>query len=104
MIPLVESRRSETAELCRRRRVRRLEVFGSATGAGEGFDANGSDLDFLVEFLPLERGQRAEAYFGLLEDLQGLFGRAVDLVMARAIRNRYFLEAIQAHREVLYAD
>ncbi len=104
MIPLVESRRSEIAELCRRHRVRRLEVFGSATAAGEDFDPHGSDLDFLVEFLPLERGQRADAYFGLLEGLQDVFGRHIDLVMTRAIRNRYFMEAIQAHREVLYAD
>ena len=101
MTALVESKLAEIAELCREHRVRRLDVFGSA--AGEHFDPQTSDLDFLVEFLPLERGTQADTYFGLLEGLQALFGRPVDLVMARAIRNRYFLEAVEAGRKMLYA-
>lgn len=101
MIPLLERSQQQIAELCRRHHVQRLEAFGS--GTGKGFDAAASDLDFLVEFLPLERGMWADAYFGLLEDLQRLLGRPVDLVMTRAIRNHYFLEAIEPGREVLYA-
>jgi len=101
MVRLLDSNRRQVAELCRRYQVQRLEVFGSATS--ERFDAQTSDMDFLVEFLPLEPGTRADAYFGLLEELQALFGRPVDLVMTRAITNRYFLEAIAPQREVLYA-
>jgi uncharacterized protein len=47
-------KREEIAELCRRHRVRRLALFGSAVG--EGFDPERSDLDFLVEFKPLPPG------------------------------------------------
>jgi predicted nucleotidyltransferase len=39
----------------------------------------------------------------LLASLESLFARPVDLVMARAIRNRYFLEAIEPTRTLLYA-
>lgn len=101
MIALLESKRQEIAAACQRHRVRRLEVFGSA--AAGPFDPHTSDLDFLVEFYPLDRGQRAEAYFGLLEELQHLLGRPVDLVMARAVQNPYFLQALEKTREVLYA-
>ena len=101
MTSLLDDNRPRVAELCRRYRVQRLEAFGSATGGN--FDPGSSDVDLLVEFLPLEPGTRADAYFGLLEDLQSLFGRPVDLVMTRAIGNRYFLEAIEPQREVLYA-
>ena len=59
--------------------------------------------DFLVEFLPLHEGEHADAYFGLLEGLQALFGRSVDLVMTVAVRNPYFLEAVAGSREVVYA-
>ncbi len=97
----IEKNRVELAELCARYRVRRLEVFGSASGPG--FDSERSDLDFLVDFLPLEPGCHADAYFGLLEELQMLFGRRVELVMERAIRNPYFLEGIANSRETLYA-
>ena len=67
------------------------------------FDPRTSDLDFLVEFLPLQLGEYADAYFGLLEALRELFERNIDLVMTGAIRNRYFLESINRSRTVLYA-
>lgn len=101
MIALLEEKREQIAALCRRHRVQRLEAFGSA--ARGAFDAESSDLDFLVEFHPLGPGEGAEAYFGLLEDLESLFGRPVDLVMTRAIQNPYFLQAVESSREVLYA-
>jgi len=101
MTSILEAKRSEIATLCKERRVRRLEVFGSATSGA--FDPHTSDLDFLVEFEPLGPGERADAYFGLLEDLQELFQHPVDLVMVRAISNPYFRRAIEKTRKVLYA-
>ena len=102
VIRLIEEHRESIRELCQRCRVRRLEVFGSAAD-GDGFDLQESDLDFLVEFLPLHEGEHADAYFGLLEGLQALFGRSVDLVMTRAVRNSYFLESVADSRELVYA-
>jgi predicted nucleotidyltransferase len=78
-----------------------LEVFGSATT--DNFDALHSDVDFLVEFGALEAGQHADAYFGLLSDLESLLGRPIDLVMTSAVRNQYFLEAIKPTRTLVYA-
>jgi predicted nucleotidyltransferase len=99
--PIVEMHRDELEALCRRFGVRRLELFGSA--AGDGFDSETSDLDFLVEFDPANAEGRADRYFGLLEALEGLFGRPVDVVELEAIRNPYFLKAIEPSRTVLHA-
>jgi uncharacterized protein len=101
MESLVANHERELAGLCRRYRVQRLELFGSA--AGGGFDSARSDLDFLVEFLPLADNEHADAYFGLRESLASLFARPVDLVMTAAIRNRYFLQHIAPTRTLLYA-
>ena len=101
MEPFVKEKLKEVARLCARHRVRRLELFGSA--AGDGFDPGGSDLDFLVEYEDMAPGEHAHAYFGLMEDLQQVFGRPVDLVERRAIRNPYFIEAIEQTRVMLYA-
>lgn len=101
MIRLVEEKHDDITRLCRRYAVRRLELFGSATG--EDFEPETSDLDFLVEFQPLKPGEYADAYFGLPEELQQLFGRPVDLVMPRAVKNRYFLEGMNQSRKLLYA-
>jgi predicted nucleotidyltransferase len=97
----IAQHRDEIAEICRRYQVRRLELFGSA--ARNDFDPQQSDLDFLVEFEPLGDGEHADAYFGLQESLSSLLSRPVDLVMSRAIRNPYFLQAIESTRTVLYA-
>lgn len=89
------------AELCTKHRVRRLALFGS--GASERFDpAAGSDLDFLVEFEPRAPRAHAEAYFGLMEDLQRVLGVPVDLVEAGASRNPYFQEAVRNTQVVLF--
>ena len=101
MIPLIDQHLKELEVLCERYRVRRLELFGSA--ATDRFCTQTSDLDFLVEFHALRPGQHADAYFGLLHELETLFGCPVDLVMTGAIQNRYFLEAIATTRTLLYA-
>lgn len=101
MIDLIEQHRVELTELCRQHRVKTLEVFGSA--ASGDFDPEQSDLDFLVEFQPVERGQHSKAYFGLLFGLEDLFQRKIDLVETPAIRNPYFLKTVNQQRTVLYA-
>lgn len=88
-------------EICRHYRVRRLDLFGSA--ATGRYKPGESDLDFLVEFQPLEVGTYADTYFGLLEALEELFSRPVDLVVASAIRNPYFRQSVEQSRIPLYA-
>jgi hypothetical protein len=101
MHPLILEKREALEALCRRYRVRRLEVFGSV--ADGTFDPARSDVDFLVEFLPLKAGERFDAYFGLLASLENLLQRHVDLVMTKAIRNRFFLQSVDRTRTLLYA-
>jgi hypothetical protein len=97
----VREHRAELEALCRRHHVLRLDLFGSAA---TGEDRPGeSDLDFLVEFGPVPPGSYADTYFGLLESLEELFGRPVDLVVASAIRNPYFRESVERTRAPVYA-
>ena len=101
MASVVVQSRTEIEALCRRYGVLRLELFGSAAA---GQDRPGeSDLDFLVEFSPLPPGAYADAYFDLLQSLEELLSRKVDLVVASAIRNPYFLQAIERSKTLLYA-
>ena len=102
MTNLVDPLKPDIARLCVRHHVRRLEVFGSAADPTR-FDPETSDLDFLVEFQEMPVEEYADAYFGLLEGLQALFGRQVDLVMLEAIRNPYFLEKVNQSRKEIYA-
>jgi len=101
MVALIESKHRELEAICRRYGVCRLELFGSATGAD--FDPEASDLDFLVEFHNPGQPGYSDAYFGLLEDLEALFARNIDLVVLSAIKNPYFRESIDRSRTLLYA-
>jgi uncharacterized protein len=99
--PDIAKHRAALEQLCRHYRVRRLELFGSVA---VGQDRPGeSDLDFLVDFEPLAAGTYADTYFGLREALEQLFGRSVDLVVASAIKNPYFRQAVEQTRALLYA-
>jgi uncharacterized protein len=88
-------------QICRRYHVRRLELFGSAVSGR--YRQEESDLDFLVEFERLPKGVYADSFFGLLEALEGLFERPIDLVVASAINNPYFRESIDSNKALLYA-
>ncbi|MGH7535625.1 MAG: nucleotidyltransferase family protein, partial [Gemmatimonadales bacterium] len=89
------------AALCRQFGVRQLEVFGSAA-TGE-YVPGRSDLDFLVEFSDGGPERALDAYFGLKEALETLFGRPVDLVIPGAVRNPYVRAEMERSRELVYA-
>lgn len=85
---------TDHGEDVRRFGVRSLGLFGSAV-RGEAKPT--SDLDFLVEF----EDPSFDAYMGLLEYLETLFGRPVDLVLANMLKPR-LREPIL--RETLHAE
>lgn len=101
MSTFIADHRAALEELCRRYCVRRLFLFGSA--ARDDFDARCSDIDLLVEFEAMPDGGYADAYFGLREALEALFGRDVDLVALAAVRNPYVRADIERTRTLLYA-
>ena len=87
--------------LCRQYGVRELALFGSATG--DLFDPEASDIDFLVTFEPMPPAEHMRRYFGLLEDLEALFCRKVDLVEQASIENPFVVASILKSRVDLYA-
>jgi uncharacterized protein len=101
---ITEQHRPELDRLCHAFSVARLEIFGS--GAADevgGFDTARSDLDFIVEFKALPETEIADHYFGVLEGLEKLFDRHVDLVMAGAMQNPYFIKSVNQTRRAVYA-
>jgi predicted nucleotidyltransferase len=100
MHPLVSQHLDELGPVCTKHNVRRLVLFGAA--ATGSFDPATSDLDVLAEFAPMPPAQHADCYFGLLADLERLFGVAIDLVEPSPIRNPYFRQAVEATQVVLF--
>ena len=98
-----DSRIAALPVICEQFAVCRLDVFGSATGHAERpFDPGRSDIHFLVQFDEPRGMGPADQFFGLLEALEALFDRPVDLVDEQAIRNPYFRRGVEATREAIY--
>ena len=101
MVELIHSRKDELARICLQFGVLRLALFGSA--ARSDFNPETSDLDFLVEFCPMPPREHARSYFGLMQELERLFKRNIDLVEASAVRNPYIRRNIEASQVPVYA-
>lgn len=101
MHELIESKRGDIEALCRRLDVRRLDLFGSATGTA--FNTASSDVDLLVEFDVRPGFDYFETFFALKEGLEEILSRPVDLVSTSSIRNPYFRQTVMETREQLYA-
>jgi uncharacterized protein len=98
---IVTAHLDEVRALCEKHGVRKLTIFGSAVKGT--FDPEKSDLDFVVEFLPdTKRAGFDDPYFKILQALQDLFGREVDLVERPAIRNPYFVKVLALTERALY--
>ena len=101
MLRVIQERREELIRFGQLHGVQSLDLFGSA--ADGSFDPASSDLDFLVEFQPCSPSEHYERYFGLLERLEELFGRRIDLVEVSAMRNPYFIRGVNQSRTPIYA-
>ncbi len=101
MANVLEDKKQAIAEACRRFKVARMYVFGSALR--DDFTPGTSDVDLLVEFEDMSPFDLVDAYFGLLAELERILDSPVDLVMADAIKNRYIAEDIERTRRLMYA-
>ena len=87
-----------SAAVCRRYRIRRLSLFGSAL---KGLDRPESDIDLLVEFEPGARPSLLTMAEIELELSPPLGGRKVDLRTAQDL-SRYFRDEVVRSAELQY--
>ena len=98
---MITAQREAIEDLCRRFRVERLEVFGSATRAD--FDEKTSNIDLIVDFQDEGAEGLFDRYWALTEELERLLARPVELLTERMIRNPYFRAAVNKERQPIYA-
>ncbi len=100
LAPIIANNINEIKTLCKKHKVKELYVFGSAVS--DKFNDE-SDVDLLVEFDSVDLMEYAENHTNFTESLEKLFGRAVDLVTAKYLRNRFFIKEINETKQVLFA-
>jgi len=100
MSPKLEIPREAIAGFCRKWRVKQLAIFGSALRDDFGPE---SDVDVLVELQP-NHGLNLYDWVDMIEELQAIFGRKVDLVAKGGLRNPFRRREILRTAEVVYAS
>ncbi|OAV70468.1 Nucleotidyltransferase domain protein [Bacteroidales bacterium Barb4] len=87
------------SELCQKYKVNKLFAFGSVlTGR---FNAE-SDIDFVVDFKDIDLSDYADNYLDLRDALTKTFGREVDLLEDKAIRNPILRRNIDKSKQLIY--
>lgn len=90
---------NEIRRLCDRHKVKRLYAFGSVLT--DRFQKD-SDIDFIVDFEPLDVRQYADNYFDFKFALEDTLHRPVDLLEEKTIRNPFFRKAVENQRQLIY--
>ena len=90
------------AEFCRKWEIKELSLFGSALT--EEFRED-SDVDLLVTFQDPHRsfGAWGSELQEMQDELEAMFGRKVDFVQKRLVKNPFRRHHILTTREVIYA-
>ena len=86
-------------DFCRKWKVAELAAFGSVLR--DDFRPD-SDIDLLVNFSSDAQWSLYD-WTAMIEELQGIFGRKVDLLSPQALRNPFRRHEILMRREILYA-
>ena len=99
MSPKVKMDRGRVEAFCRKWKVKELSLFGSVVTEEFGPE---SDVDVLVD---LERGHGLTLYdwLDMIDELREIFGREVDLVSKRGLKNPMRRSEILRTAEVVYA-
>ena len=91
---------TQIADLCRRYSVERLFAFGSVLT--DRFNDE-SDVDLIVDIADESPLEYADNYFNLKFGLSNLFGRPVDLLENKALRNAQMRKHIDEFPQPIYA-
>lgn len=92
---------ADISTLCSTHGVRHLYAFGSTLT--DKFNSE-SDIDLLVDFLPLNSIDYADNYYNLKFALESILNRKVDLLEEKALKNPYFLKAIENSKQLIYGN
>lgn len=90
-------RRPEIFAICKRFKVKRLDVFGDSVSGGK-------DIGFLVDFLEYGPWHNVEAYYGLQRALEGIFDedQDIDYLDIAALKDPYIKRTIEKTRTPFY--
>jgi predicted nucleotidyltransferase len=97
--PRINIPKDKIEDFCKKWKIAEFSIFGSALR--ENFSPK-SDVDVLISFEP-DIPWSLFDWVDIIEELQGILGREVDLVEKSGLRNPFRRREILNSRQVIYA-
>lgn len=99
-IPVISNFFQEVTQILRENKVTRAYAFGSVMTSKFTED---SDIDLLVSFeTNLDPVEYGDYYFNLIEKLESLLHRKVDITTEKSLSNPYFIKSINKTKTPIY--
>ena len=99
MHKIIKAKLPELINLCQQRKITSLYLFGSANT--EQFGEN-SDIDLMVTFGEIELFDYFDNFMELKEDLENIFGRKIDLIEEKTVKNPVLRRSIDRNKILIY--
>ena len=97
---IIKKKKVQLSRICGNHQVDRLYLFGSALTSR--FSENESDLDFQVILGPMSPLRKGETLLNFWTSLEELFGRRVDLLTDKPIKNPILRRNINRTKILIY--
>jgi len=97
--PQIDIPKDKITDFCKKWKIAEFSIFGSALR--QDFSPK-SDVDVLISFEP-DIPWSLFDWVDMIEELQGILGREVDLVEKSGLRNPFRRREILNSRQVIYA-
>lgn len=100
LAPIITNNLTQVQNICKAHYVRELYVFGSASRNEMKED---SDVDFLYTMQDdVPEMEYADNFFDMLWSLETLLGKKVDMVPEKYLKNRIFIQEVNATKQIIY--
>lgn len=100
MQTLLQQYQPQINNICKQHDVAKLYAFGSVIN--DSFN-NDSDIDLLVELLPIQNPiLKGEHLLKMWDEFELLFGRKVDLVSTTMLKNKIFEQQLNRTKQLIY--
>lgn len=100
LAPVIKQHFEELTQLCETYSVSKMYSFGSVNT--DRFDPHKSDINLLVELVPMSPLEKGENLINLWDDLELLFSRKVDLLTDQPIKNPILRQNIEKSKLLIY--
>ena len=95
----IDDLKKDIPEVCERFRIAYVDAFGSIARNEQNEE---SDIDLIIEFEEPRRESISKRYFGFIHALEDHYGRRIDVLTEKSLKNPYLIRSIDRDRIRIY--